>query len=55
MQTRIRSFFSGLATRMVGQDVERSNMVAGKRANSDFAALAKHHSGQGVTSLGLGR
>lgn len=55
MQTRIRRFFSTLSTRMVGQDVERSNIVHGARANSDFAALAKNHGSQGITTLGLGR
>lgn len=56
--TLIRSIshvFDRLATQMVGQDVERHDLVPGRRTGGDSAALAQLHASQGITPLGIGR
>lgn len=47
--------FSRGADRMQGQDVERPDLVQGRRVGGNFAALTKAHSNQGVTTLGMNR
>lgn len=44
-----------LAGHMQGQDVERTQVVQGSRFNSDYAVLARAHTGQGISTISLGR
>lgn len=51
----LSSALGRLSDRMQGQDVERDQLVPAGRFNSDVAAIARSHSSQGISPIGMGR
>ncbi|MDN5820205.1 MAG: hypothetical protein L0H74_04150 [Brachybacterium sp.] len=51
----LSSALDRLSDRMQGQDIERQHPGQGHRVGADYAALAKAHSSQGISPMGMGR
>ncbi|WP_169928816.1 hypothetical protein [Brachybacterium ginsengisoli] len=51
----LSSTLGRLSDRMQGQDIERADAASDRRFGSNYAALVRSHSTQGISPLSMGR